>query len=215
MKRQRFLYSVLVAVCSLFILYAIIKNYVVDPNASAFLSHKTGLKRELNLPAWLNVMYVHVAFACLAMGTGLLNFSNRIFRKSRRFHRINGYVYLMSVFLVVLTSGYLAPYSTGGKMSSIGFNALNLIWPFITVMAVIGIRKKQIGRHRDWMIRSYAFCFTNLSIHLLASLFQYGFGFSYSASYTLGIYGSIILLLAIPEVLIRSLFPPAKPSILK
>ncbi len=197
-------------VCSLFILYAIIKNYLVDPDASGFLSHKTGLKRELSLPVWLNVLYVHVAFACLTMATGLLNFSNRIFRQSRRFHRINGYVYLVSVFLVVLTSGYLAPYSTGGKISSIGFNALNLIWPFLTVMAVIWIRKKQIDRHRNWMIRSYAFCFTNLSIHLLASLFQYGLGFDYAVSYTIGIYGSIILLLAIPEVLIRSLFPVGK-----
>ncbi|MGG2197147.1 DUF2306 domain-containing protein [Paenibacillus validus] len=204
MKKGKTLYRLLACVTILFILSALVDNYIIDPGAKGFLSEKTGLKRELNLPVWLNVMYVHVAFACIAMASGLLNFYNRIFEKSRKFHRINGYVYLVSVLLVVLTSGYMAPYATGGKISSMGFNALNIIWPVITIVAFVQIKKKRIIRHRNWMIRSYAFCFTNMLIHLITSLFHQGFGLVYATSYTIGVYGSIVLLLVIPEVIIRT-----------
>ena len=206
MKKRGTLYGWLACVSILFIVYALVKNYWIDPEASDFLSHKTGLKRELHLPIWLNVMYVHVAFACLAMASGLVNFSNRIFKKSRRFHRINGYVYIVSVVLVVLTSGYMAPYATGGKISSMGFNALNIIWLFITITALIQIKQKRMIQHRNWMIRSYAFCFTNMLIHLITSLLHQGFGLVYAASYTISIYGSIALLLVIPEFIIRMNF---------
>lgn len=204
MKKRKSLYRLLACVSLVFILYALVKNYWIDPGAAGFLSRKTGLKRELNLPVWLNVMYVHVGFACLAMASGLINFSNRMFEKSRRFHRFNGYVYFLSVLLVVLTSGYMAPYATGGKISSMGFNALNLIWLFVTITALIQIKRKRIDRHRNWMIRSYAFCFTNLLIHLITSLVHQGFGLDYATSYTIGLYGSIALLIVIPQIIIRT-----------
>lgn len=205
MKEWKISYGLLACISILFILYALVANFIIDPGAKAFLSHKIGLKRELNLPVWINVMHVHVAFACIAMATGVLNFSNRVFEKSRKLHRINGYVYLVSVLLVVITSGYMAPYATGGKISSMGFNALNLIWLFITITALVQIKKKRIIRHRNWMIRSYAFCFTNMTIHLITSLFYQGFGLIYATSYTIGVYGSIVLLLIIPNIIIRNI----------
>jgi len=207
MKKRQLWYGLLACVSIAFIVYALAKNYLIEPGAESFLSHKTDLKRELKLPVWLNVMYVHVAFACIAMAAGLINFSNRIFEKSRKFHRANGYVYLLSVLIVVLTSGYMAPYATGGKIASMGFNVLNLIWLFITVMALVQIKRKRIVRHRNWMIRSYAFCFTNMTIHFLTSLMHDGFGLEYADGYTIGVYGSIALLLAIPNVVICLIGP--------
>ncbi|MFM1654983.1 DUF2306 domain-containing protein [Brevibacillus sp. B_LB10_24] len=205
MKKRNLLSIILSCISIVFILYALVDNFVMDPGAVEFLSQKTGLSRELKLPVWLTVMHMHVAFACIAMAAGLLNFSQRLFEKSRRFHSLNGYVYVLSVLLVVLTSGYLAPYATGGKISSIGFNALNLIWLFITIAALVHIKKKRISRHRNWMIRSYAFCFTNMLIHLTTFLFHQGFGFDYAISYTIGVYGSTVLLLVIPSVIIRTI----------
>ncbi|MWC30928.1 DUF2306 domain-containing protein [Paenibacillus sp. MMS18-CY102] len=197
------LYALMACVTVLFILYALVNNYIIDPGAEHFLSHKAGLKRQPKLPIWLNVMYIHVAFACVAMAAGLLNFSERLRESSRKFHRINGYVYAGAVLLVVLTSGYMAPYATGGKISSMGFNALNLIWIFVTITAIVQIKRKRIIQHRHWMIRSYAFCFTNLLIHLLTAILQQGFGLDYVASYTISIYGAIALLLVVPSFWIR------------
>lgn len=205
MNKRKIWFRLLAAVSSAFIIYALVKNLIIDPGAAAFLGHKTGLKRELKLPQWLNVMYVHVVFACLAMAAGLLNFSNRIFERSRKFHRINGYIYLFSVLIVILTSGYMAPYATGGKISSMGFNALNILWMIITTVAFVQIKRKQIVKHRNWMIRSYAFCFTNMMIHLITTLFHYGFNMSYPSSYTVGIYGAIALLLIIAEIVVRTI----------
>lgn len=204
MIKRKWFFGILTCVTMLFILYALVKNFMLDSGATEFLSHKTELKRELNLPVWLNVMYVHVAFACIAMASGLLNFSTRIFENNRTFHRINGYLYFVSVLVVVVTSGYMAPYATGGKISSIGFNALNIVWPLMTITALVQIKKKRVISHRNWMIRSYAFCFTNMFIHVITSLFHLGFGLVYPTSYTLGIYGSFALLLVIPEVIIRT-----------
>ncbi len=204
MKKQKTLYGILACISIVFILYALAENYLIHPGAEAFLIHKTGLKRELNLPVWLNVMHVHVAFACIAMTAGLLNLSNRIFEKSRRFHRISGYVYVVSMLLVVMTSGYMAPYATGGKISSMGFNVLNMIWLLITLAALVQIKKKRTIRHRNWMIRSYAFCFTNMLIHLITSLFHQGFGLAYATSYIIGVYSTIALLLLIPNMIIST-----------
>ncbi|MFH5186329.1 DUF2306 domain-containing protein [Paenibacillus sp. TAB 01] len=205
MEKRKTLYGLLACIIILFILYALVTNFIIDPGAKAFLNRKIGLKRELNLLVWINVMHVHIVFACIAMATGLLNFSNRIFNKSRKFHRINGYVYLVSVLLVVITSGYMAPYATGGKITSMGFNVLNMIWLLTTIMALVQIKKKRIIRHQNWMIRSYAFCFTNLLIHLITFLFHQGFGLVYATSYIIGVYGSIVLLLVIPSFIIRDI----------
>lgn len=89
-------------------------------------------------------------------------------------------------------------------MTSMGFNALNMIWLLITTVALVQIKKKRIISHRNWMIRSYAFCFTNMLIHLITSLFNQGFGLVYATSYIIGVYGSIVLLLVIPDIIIRT-----------
>lgn len=206
MTRKSGLFTALTCLSVGFILYAVIDNYVIDPHAADFLSRKTGQRRELLLSAWLTVMRVHVFFACLAMGAGLVNFTDRIFRRGGRLHRITGYVYLLSVLVVVTTSGYMAPYATGGKLSGIGFNALNILWLIVTAIALVQIKKKRIVQHRNWMIRSYAFCYTNLLIHLTVALLHGGFGFAYAASYTAGVYAAIVLLLIVPNVIIRLAF---------
>lgn len=206
MVKGQSLYRAMVVVTALFIAYVLYANFIHDPEASRFLGHKTDLKRPINVPVWLNVMAVHVAFACVAMVSGAVNFSKRVIADYRKLHRINGYVYLVAVLAVVLTSGYMAPYTTGGKLNSIAFNILNIIWPAMTITAIVQIKKKRLDRHRKWMIRSYAFCFTNLFIHLITFLFHNGLGFEYAASYTIGVYGTIVLLFLLAELIIRA-FP--------
>ncbi len=203
MNKHLSFYRLVLYVCVIYILYALVNNYIVDPGAEAFLGHKTELTRELKTSVWLMVMYIHVAFACAAMASGLLNFWTRGAGKHRRLHRLNGYVYVSAVLLVVLTSGYMAPYATGGKVSSMGFNLLNIAWLAITTTAMVHIRRRRVSEHRRWMVRSYAFCFTNMLIHLLTLVLHGMIGLAYATSYTIGLYGTIALLLAVPEVIFR------------
>ncbi|WP_336774327.1 DUF2306 domain-containing protein [Paenibacillus sp. MMO-58] len=196
-------YKLVACVCTIYILYTLSKSYLINPGAETFLIHKTDLTRELRTPAWLMVMYVHIAFACIAMASGLLNFWSGSYKKYPRLHRLNGYVYISSVLLVVLSSGYMAPYATGGKISSMGFNLLNLIWLAVTTAAIVHIRKKRIPQHRRWMLRSYAFCFTNLLIHLFTFILNKMIGITYVTSYTIGLYGAMACILVAPEVILR------------
>ncbi|MGO4108394.1 DUF2306 domain-containing protein [Paenibacillus sp. YAF4_2] len=202
MKKTKSLYLAMAIVSFGFILYTTYSNFIRDPEASGFLGHKTNLK---HVSVWLKVMDIHIAGACVAMIAGLLNFSRWMRTNYVKVHRKIGYVYVAAVAVVDLTSGYMAPYSTGGKINSVAFNMVNIIWLVVTVIAIMKIRKKQVEAHRKWMIRSYAFVFTNLFIHLITTAFHRGFGMTYADSYTIGVYSSIVLLLLLAEFLIRQI----------
>lgn len=198
MLKSKSLYRILLAIIICFIIYVTYMNFIYDPQAVDFLNHKSN--KKVNVPAWLNVMYIHVVFACLAMVSGVVNFSNKILRTYRRLHRINGYFYLIAVLIVVVTSGYMAPYATGGKAVSMAFNLLNIVWPIMTITAIVKIRKKQVHAHRRWMTRSYAFIFTNMVIHMITYVLHDGIGIAYDVSYTIGVYGSLLLLPLAAEI---------------
>ncbi|MBD3920467.1 DUF2306 domain-containing protein [Paenibacillus sp. PR3] len=205
MTGSRKAYWLMVLVAAVFVVYAVYTNFIGDPKAAAFLDHKTDLKRALHVSSWLTVMKVHVVFACIAMIAGAINFSSAILKRSQRqFHRWNGYLYAVSVLITVITSGYMAPYATGGKAASMAFNLINIIWPIFTIIAIVQIRKKKLPQHREWMIRSYAFVFTNLLIHTLHTLLNDGFGMDYANSYVISIYATIMLLLLASEMVIRT-----------
>ncbi|OPA73525.1 hypothetical protein BVG16_28260 [Paenibacillus selenitireducens] len=203
MKIKKHLYPIMIIVSVLYILYVTYMNLFYDPQATSFLRHKINLQRPLHIPIWLNVMYIHVIFACLAMLAGAINFSKHTQRKFRKFHRMNGYLYVISVCMVDITSGYMAPFSTAGKINSIAFNAVNMIWLAMTIMALVYIKRKQPVKHRHWMVRSYAFCFTNLFIHLFTFILHNGTGLPYELSYTIGVYGAIFTNLVLAEIVIR------------
>lgn len=213
MTKSKQAYLLMVAAAAVFAAYVLYANFIHDPQATAFLGRKTNLARTLHVQAWLKVMYVHVAFACVGMVAGAVNFSSAIRRKHLRFHRLNGYLYLASVLIVVVTSGYMAPYATGGKINSMAFNVLNIVWPAMTIVAVVMIRKKQVNKHRKWMARSYAYVFTNMAIHLLTSLFHNGFGLAYPTSYTIGVCSAIVLLPLAAELVIRTAFRKPAASV--
>lgn len=204
MRKNKALYVIALVVSIVFIGYTTYSNFIYDPEASRFLSHKTDLK---HVSLWLTIMDVHIVAACTAMAAGLINFARRIRERSPKLHRTIGYLYVLAVAIVDLTSGYMAPSSTGGRANSIAFNFINMIWLVITVIAVVKIRKKKIAEHRKWMIRSYVFVFTNLFIHLITTAFHKGFGMAYTVSYTIGVYSSIVLLLVLAELVIRRINP--------
>jgi hypothetical protein len=212
--KRKVLYIGMIMFSIVFIIYVTLKNIILHPDAADFLAHKTHLKRPLNIMVWLHVMHVHVIAACMAMISGAVNFSARIMRKNRLFHRINGYVYVISALLVNVTSGYMAPYATGGEINSVAFNFLNIVWFGVTIAALVQIRRKQVDKHRKWMVRSYAFCFTNPLIHMIAFVLYNWLGIAYELSYTIGVYGSIVSNIILAEVVIKYVYKMPADSLL-
>lgn len=203
-------YFIIAALAVGTVLWTLFAHWIQDPRAADFLSHKTGLRRAIRVSAWLRVLDIHVVAACLAVAAGALNFSGRLRRASRRLHRAVGYVYLVCVLAVVITSGYMAPYATGGRLVSSAFNLLNLLWIGLTLTAYIQIRRRRIDLHRRWMIRSYVFCYTNLGIHALSGIFRGLFGWSYKTGYASAVIGTIAVLLLLAEAIVRR--APAPPA---
>jgi uncharacterized membrane protein len=200
------MYFAMMTISVIYIVYVVSANLFFDPQATDFLSHKTQLNHLMNVPVWLNVLHIHIGVASLAMVTGAINFSNKIQRRYRKFHRMNGYLYILSVFAVCGTSGFMAPYATGGRINSMAFNFMNIIWMLITVTAFIQIKRKQVNKHRKWMVRSYAFCFTNLLIKSLTFALYDVLGIQYDMSYTSAVSGTILLNFILAEIVIRSVY---------
>ncbi|WP_017814116.1 MULTISPECIES: DUF2306 domain-containing protein [Paenibacillus] len=203
---RQLLYMLLLAFALIYTIYTLYLNLFLDPGAADFLIHKTEENRPQNIPLWLNIMYIHVIAACLAMVSGALNFSSYLLRRYRRWHRVNGYLYIFAVLIVDLTSGYLAPYATGSKITSIPFNLVNIAWLWITITALVQIKRGNLFRHRRWMVRSYVFCFTNMFIHGISLIGQHLLGMEYRLSYICGVYGAIVVNIVIAEFINRTLF---------
>ncbi|MDC0764829.1 DUF2306 domain-containing protein [Brevibacillus sp. AG] len=198
-------YSIVIFVVCMAITYALVQNFIIDPEAKGFLSHKSDYNKErMNTSIWLTVMYVHLFFALIALVCGVANFSDKLLAENRKLHKVTGYVYLFSVLVVVVTSGYMAPYVTGGKVASWPFHLLNIIWPAITITALVKIKKRQVMKHKEWMVRSFVFLFTNMLIHLVKLIVEKVVGLPYELSYTIAVYVAMIGLVLMAEMIIRT-----------
>ncbi|MCD1260417.1 DUF2306 domain-containing protein [Paenibacillus athensensis] len=203
MKQGR-LYGGLMAVAVILIVWTLWNRFVADPGAAEFLAHKSGMGRAIRVPVWLTVLDVHIAAACTGLLAGAVNIATGAMKVRLRLHRLIGYVYVICVLAVVVTSGYMAPYATGGRLVSMLFNFWNLAWLAVTTTALIQIKRRRFDLHRRWMLRSYAFCFTNPSIHLLLTLLSAMFGLAYETAYTGGLIGTMVLLPLAAEAVARS-----------
>lgn len=102
------------------------------------------------------VVLIHVVAGGVFLSLGLLQFSNRIRNRYLRFHRWSGRLLVaLAIFAGVsgLWLGVVEPYSSTERLPSAAAGALFLIAPAI---GVIAIRRGDIARHREWMIRFYA-----------------------------------------------------------
>lgn len=115
---------------------------------------------------WYLSFYVHIISGGLALLIGWIQFSPGMRRKSIRFHRQTGRLYVTAVLLSSLAGFYIAFYATGGLPAALGFMSLSAIWFYTTLMAYIRIRSGQVVQHRNMMIYSYACCFAAVTLRL-------------------------------------------------
>ncbi|MFC0211146.1 DUF2306 domain-containing protein [Paenibacillus chartarius] len=204
--RSNVAYKLMLAFIAAFLLYMGVLYVIVDPQASHFLQEKLVLRPSFHKPVWLTVMHVHLAAAAIAFSAGALNFSPVLLARRKKLHRLLGYTYLLAVAVTDLTSGYMAPHATGGKLSSVGFNVMNILWLAATAAAFVYIRRGNVHKHRRWMVRSFMFCFTNFFTKAIAFIGTGVFGADYVAAYTAGVWGSLALDVVIAEIIVRTVY---------
>ncbi len=100
-----------------------------------------------------------------------LQFSSRIRRRHIGFHRRSGRILVMAAWLSGLAGlyfGLLMPYAGPVEAATIAlFGGLFLT---AVTIAFISIRRRQVPRHREWMIRAFALAIAVSTVRLVGPL---------------------------------------------
>ena len=125
------------------------------------------LKQDVvNTQPWRFAFQIHVSASCFALLAGFTQFFN-LFRnrKLKYIHRTFGYLYIITILVFALPSGFiLAISSLGGISTQICFVVLSVVWGLTTILAVYYALHKKWLKHRNWMIRSFALTLSALSL---------------------------------------------------
>jgi uncharacterized membrane protein len=116
---------------------------------------------------WLIVP--HISGGILALLSGPLQFSTRLRRRHRQFHRLLGRVYVGSVLiaapLAIALSGQ--HHNPGDIHFVVAISCQAATWIITTIAAFLTARNGYIQQHREWMIRSYAVTLTFVGTRVL------------------------------------------------
>jgi uncharacterized membrane protein len=111
---------------------------------------------EQHFAARVVPVLIHVVPGALFLALGLLQFSPRIRARHLRFHRASGRV-LIALAVISGASGIwmgvVAPYSPTERLPSAAAGAMFLLAP---IFGLVAIRRGDVARHREWMIRFFA-----------------------------------------------------------
>ena len=118
---------------------------------------------RLQVIADRQLLIPHVLGSVIALLSGPVQFSSRFRQRHLQFHRVLGRIYVISVVIGALTGIALA----AGRPGLPGTCVQAAAWVVCTAAAVITARNRQLVRHREWMIRSYAVTFTFVSSRVL------------------------------------------------
>lgn len=138
------------------------------------LSSKSG--ELLSDPFWNIGFYGHIVLGGVALLIGWTQFSNRLRRKRMNVHRTLGKIYILSVLISGFCGVYIAQFATGGLSNTIGFSLSGLIWVSTTLLAYRAIREGKTDRHQNFMIYSYAVCFSAVTLRIWLPLLTSVFG---------------------------------------
>ncbi len=163
MKIRKLLWILFVFLAVSIGLYPFIYLFV-DMISNGLLSTKPQEVTQSQL--YLTFFYVHISFGGVSLLTGWSQFNHNLRNRKIGFHRLMGKIYIISVLICGICGIYISLYATGGLVSSFGFGFLAILWLFFTVKAYLAIRRIEIQKHQQWMIRSYALTFAAVTLRL-------------------------------------------------
>ncbi|RMB59232.1 DUF2306 domain-containing protein [Dokdonia sinensis] len=145
------------------------------PIAFALIPGADGLFRSkadalLNSAWYKPIFYVHTSFGGVALLVGSTQFFKKLRQRRLKLHRTLGKIYVISVMISGLSGLVVAGYATGGWIAVSGFTLLGIGWLWTTALAYISVRKVNIKAHERWMIYSYAFCFSAVTLRIYLGL---------------------------------------------
>ncbi len=124
--------------------------------------------------AW--AIRTHALVGALGLLIGPLQLRRDLLVRRRPLHRRLGQVYVVLALLTGGTGVFMAAFSYGGWITHLGFGLLGLALIVSSGRAYLAIRARQVVRHREWMIRSYALLFAAVTLRVELPLLAAGFG---------------------------------------
>ncbi|UOX92935.1 DUF2306 domain-containing protein [Amycolatopsis sp. FBCC-B4732] len=140
------------------------------PNYLGFDPSKSTAATRLDLPFYYPLLVAHIVFGSVAFVTASIQVWPWLRNRYPKLHRISGRVYVLGgalpAGLAILT---ITPFLTHGAGQKAGNALLGLLWLGTTIVGFRRARQGRIVEHREWMLRSFALCFS-----ILASRFWLG-----------------------------------------
>lgn len=149
-------------------------QYIPFSSMASFLQIKQ--TEVQGLPYYLPVFYTHVYCSMFCLLAGFTQFSNTIRQRWVILHRAVGYIYVVVVLLFSAPSGLLMGlHANGGVLAILFFVTLALLWWWFTFKAIAEIKRKNIVRHKAFMVRSFALALSAITLRLWKVVLVYLF----------------------------------------
>jgi hypothetical protein len=121
-------------------------------------------------------IYPHAFFGMVALALGPFQFHRGLLVRRRQLHRRLGQVYLVSALVTGGVGVYMSLFSFGGIATHVGFGLLGVGLLVCSTMAWRRILRRDIARHREWVVRSFALLFAAVTLRLWLPILVAGFG---------------------------------------
>lgn len=155
-------------------------------------------------PVWRTMFYIHITASTVAVVTGPFQFIPSLRRRYLKTHRRLGRAYAISIlFLGGPTGLYMAFFANGGFWACLGFFILSILWIGSTGLAMMYAIRRDIRQHREWMIRSFAFTFSAVTLRTWVPALSAGLGVDPDLTVILTAWINWIPNLLIAEIIIR------------
>lgn len=168
------IFIILLTILFLFLSYLMLElslPYLSFDNTIEFLESKQDVIQN---KVWRVSFYTHVFSSMFILLSGFTQFFRFSFQKYLNWHRWLGKVYIFLILFVSGPSGLImAFYANGGLIAQIGFVFLGVGWLVFTYLAYYFIKNKNLLQHRNYMIRSYAFTVSALTLRAWVFLISY------------------------------------------
>lgn len=114
---------------------------------------------------WRTAFFTHVFTSCLLLIAGFTQFYNPFSKRFTRLHRVIGIMYVLVIVILSGPAGFImALYANGGWLSQTAFTILSVLWILFTIQAFLAARNRNLIRHGNFMIRSYALTLSALTL---------------------------------------------------
>jgi uncharacterized membrane protein len=151
------------------LMYNIIFPYTSGKTDIDFLLSK---QKIIHLKHYRWSFYLHIFSSLLILAAGLTQFSSYILRRATIIHRWIGNIYTYGILIISAPSAFLMSfYANGGWIAQSSFLLLSVLWWYTTWKGFQAIRQKAIRTHGIWMLRSYAFTFSAITLRLMQAGF--------------------------------------------